>query len=201
MAGSITAEDREFVERWEHISPQRWGIIRLDSRGDEKAEIIYGRQQFTITTEERIISQDRCRDPKLDPFLNGSFRPVIVPDSVTIETNPNALSDEEIASILDSSDLAFSEWLKEIDAVSTVRRMLDVAEETGEISVRRYRQLEHRLDEVRGEVKIESSDPALRKFLTDRPSLEEETGRTTVSGASNPRRRIGGMSSDYRDNR
>lgn len=193
MSGAITDEDRKFVETWEHISPQQWGIIRFDARGDERPEVIRGKTQFKITSEERIVSQDRIRDIANDPFLNGSFRPVVVPDSVTIESNPNALSDEEIGQILTSSEVAWEQWLETIDSVATVRRMIDLADNS-EVSVKRYRELERKLVSVRGRVQISTSDPALKSFLSDRPSLEENT---TATGASNPRRR-GGMSTDYR---
>lgn len=196
MAGSITDEDRAFVEEWEHISPQGWGIIRLDPRGDEKHEIINGRRRFKITTEERVITQDRIKDEKNDPFLNGSFRPVVVPDSVTIESNPNALSDEEILKILGTeSEIAWNEWMSTIDSVATIRRMLEMAEDT-DLSIKRFRSLEARLEEVRGEVRIDTNDPALKNFLSDRPNLGA-TGNLTSSGAGNPRRQ-GGRSSDYR---
>lgn len=196
MAGSITAEDREFVEEWEHISPQSWGIIRLDPRGDERPDVIVGRRKFKITTEERIITQDAIKDEKNDPFLNGAFRPVVVPDSVSIESNPNALSDEEILKILNTeSDIAWSEHLSLIDSVATLRRMLDMSEDT-DITIKRYRQLEQRLENARGEVRIETNDPALKSFLSNRPNLGA-TGNIASSGAGNPRRQ-GGRSSDYR---
>jgi hypothetical protein len=143
---------------------------------------------------------DRIKDPKNDPFLNGSFRPVVVPDSITIETNPNALSDEEITRILNSeSAIAWQENLKTIDAVATLRRMLELAEELEDVSLKRYRQLEERLVEVRGKVRITSDDPALQNFLSGRPNLGADGAAvpTAASGASNPRR-VGGMSSDYR---
>lgn len=196
MAGSITQADREFVETWEHISPQQWGIIRLDPRGDERPEVILGRRTFKITTEERIITQDRIRETANDPFLNGSFRPITVPDSVTIESNPNALSDEEISKILVSSDLAWSEYLKTIDSVATYRRMMEIAEESDTLTIKRFRQLEQRLSEVRGTVRIETSDPALQSFLSNRPNAGGGGGGPT-SGAANPRRQ-GGRSTDYR---
>lgn len=195
MAGSITQEDREFVEVWEHISPQEWVIIRLDARGDEKSEVISGRRTFRVTTEERMILQDKIKTKKLDPFLNGSFRPRTVPDSITIKTNPNALSDDEIRRILGASDIAWKENLKQISSLATVRRMLEVAEKFEGMTVKRLRQLEKKLLKVRGEAKIESSDPELRAFLSDRPSHT----RQTRSGTANPRRSIGGgMSTDYR---
>lgn len=196
MAGSITQDDREFVETWEHISPQQWGIIRLDFRGDERPEIVSGRRNFKITSEERILTQDRIKKIEDDPFLNGSFRPVVVPDSVTIETNPNALSDEEISKIFAASDVAWVEWLKTIDSVATVKRMLELAEST-DLSIKRYRALETRLTEIRGSLRIETTDPALQRFLSNRPGAGADSN-TVASGASNPRRSMGGRSSDYR---
>lgn len=196
MSGSITKEDREFVESWEHISPQSWGILRLDPRGDERPEVIEGRRTFKITTEERILTQDKIRDIANDPFLNGSFRPVVVPDSVTIESNPNALSDEDIMKILSASDLAWAEWMKTIDSVATLRRMVDLAEDA-DLGMKRFRVLEARLLEVRGEVRIDTNDPALKNFLSNRPNLAG--GNYPADGTANPRRQ-GGRSSDYRPN-
>jgi len=195
MSGSITQEDRDFVETWEHISPQQWGIIRFDARGDERPEVISGRQTFKITSEERIVTQDRIRQSVNDPFLNGSFRPVVVPDSVTVESNPNALSDEEIVRILTASDVAWEQWMDTIDSVATVRRMIDLADDNDDVSTKRYRELERKLEAVRGRVQISTNDPALKSFLSDRPSLQENNA--TASGGANPRRR-GGLSSDYR---
>lgn len=198
MAGTITQEDKSFVETWEHISPQGWGIIRLDPRGEERPEIIQGRRTFMITTEERIISEDRIKDEANDPFLNGSFRPVVVPDSVNIESNPNALSDEEIDKILNSeSALAWTENLSVIDSVATLRRMIERAEENEGLTYKRFRELEDRLEVVRGEVKLDVKDPALKNFLSDRPN-PDAGGNTVANGAANPRRRMGGRSSDYR---
>lgn len=193
--GSITTEDREFVEVWEHISPQQWGIIHLDARGEERHEIIQGRRSFRLTTEERMITQDKIKRVEDDPFLNGSFRPVTVPDSVTIETNPNALSDEEITRILTTeSQIAWEENLLAIDSAATLRRMMQMAEQA-DISYKRYKALEDRLATIKGQVRITTDDPQLARFLENKPGGPEP--KTTASGAANPRR-LGGMSSDYR---
>lgn len=198
MAGTITTEDKTFVETWEHISPQGWGIIRLDPRGEERPEIITGRRNFMITTEERIITEDRIKNEADDPFLNGSFRPVVVPDSVSIESNPNALSDDEIDRILNAeSELAWSENLSVIDSVATLRRMIERAEDNEDLTYKRFRQLEERLEIVRGEVRIDTKDPALKNFLSDRPNPDAGVP-TAQNGAQNPRRSMGGRSSDYR---
>lgn len=195
--GTITDEDKDFVETWENIAEGTNGIIHLDTRGDEKHEMIQGNRTFFITTEERMITQDRIAVPELDPFMNGSFRPVTVPDSVTVESNPNALSDDEIKKILEMSDIAFTEHLKDIDSVATVRRMMEVAKDVDDISYKRFQQLESRLTDVRPLSRISTNDPHLKAFLEP----EERSASTSVanSGATRePRRGRGGQSADYR---
>ena len=87
--------------------PARTPIVRIDARGDEQQEVITGRRTFMLTTEERIITESKILDPANDPFKNGDFRPVVVPDSVTIESNPNAVSDEEIVQMFTVGDAAW----------------------------------------------------------------------------------------------
>jgi hypothetical protein len=192
MRGSITEEDRTFIETWENIASYQNAIIRLDTRGDERHEVINGRRRFMLTTEERIITQDRVVDEKNDPFLNGSFRPVIVPDSINIETNPNAMSDDDILRIFSASELAFDEWLKTIDSPQTLRRMADLAPDS-DITMKRYKAIEARYREVKPPTRLEVKDEQLKDFLSDKPKL----GNSPASGTDNPRRQ-GGRSSDYR---
>lgn len=186
--GAITDADQNFTETWENIVPHGNGIIRLDIRGEETTEIIVGRRTFMLTTEERLITQSRILDPVNDPFRNGAFRPVVVPDSVTFETNPNALSDDEIRSIFVSSDLAWNEWITTLDSPETLRRMLDLAGDS-DISVRRFKQIGARLAEVKPQTRI------VQKDQSDYESIGQPGGPTT---ASSDRRTQGGRSADYR---
>lgn len=202
--GTITRADQEFVETWENIAVYANGIIRLDARGDERPEIISNRRTFMITTEERMITQDRIVDPRNDPFLNGAFRPVVVPDTINIETNPNALSDEEIAGIFKASDIAFEEWLKTIDSPQTLRRMMDLAPDS-DISLRRFQTIEARLAQVKPPTRIGTNDAHLASFLSDKPNDTADTGKTTgkttgrpASAVKHERRGQGGRSSAYR---
>lgn len=126
MPGSITHEDRIFVETWESLTERRTAIVKMTARGEETRQLIT-KGTFMCTSEERIITQDRIANPKDDPFLNGRFRPVVVPPSITVETNPNALSDDEIVKVLKSSDLAFQEWLTNLDSLETLSRMRNLA--------------------------------------------------------------------------
>ena len=68
-------------------------------------------------------------------------------------------------------------------------RVLELAEDS-EISIKRYRALEDRLFEVRGQVKLDVKDPALRDFLSNRPNPSGDKSNTTTTGtAANPARR------------
>src|SRR3954467_13719654 len=129
MTSSITEADQRFVETWENIAEYQNAIVRLDRKGDDAPEVINGRRTFMITTAERLITQEKILDKHNDPFVNGAFRPVNVPSNMTFETNPNALADEEIIRVLNSSDLAWEEWLKVIDSPATLRRMIQTADQ------------------------------------------------------------------------
>lgn len=201
MQSSITAQDRDFMETWENIAPYQSAIVRLDPRGMEKAEVIQGRRNFMLTTEDRIITQSKVLDPANDPFKNGAFRPVVVPDDITVQTNPNALSDEDILKILRSeSAVAWSEWLLTLDSIATLRRMMDLAEGEENLSLKRFRDIERRIVEVRGtdRPQLEVKDEQLKRFLSDRPGGQGGAGGDLVNGSGNPRRGQGGRSSDYR---
>lgn len=155
--GVITHVEREFVETWRHVSAAQHGIIRLNARGEEVHELIAGDREFMCTTEDRIVTQMRIRHEKNDPFLNGAFRPVVVPDSVTPKSNPNAISDDEMRSILVSSSVAWDEWMKSIDSPDTIQRMIDLAPET-DTTVKRLTLLQDRLAELRPQTRITQKD-------------------------------------------
>lgn len=168
--GTISKEDQEFVETWENVTPPTYTVVRLNLRGDEEQVLIAGQRQFMITTEERMLTQAKIRLATDDPFKNGAFRPVVVPDTVTVETNPNALSDQEITNVLKSSDFAWSEYMKTIDSRSTLRRMADVADklaDAGEdVKLSRYREINARLDAI----------PKTRIVQKDRDQYEQMRG-------------------------
>lgn len=150
LKGSMTTEQETFVEEWQSVTPITNWIYRQDARGDLVPESVAGPRKFKLTTMDRILTQDRILHPKDDPFTNGCFRPITVPDEVNIETNPNALSDEDIQRIFKASDVAWDEYMKVIDSPATLRRMLELAEGEDGLTVKRLRDMESRLSEVGG---------------------------------------------------
>jgi hypothetical protein len=141
LQGSITEAEKRFVEEWESVSEAQNYVIREDRRGDEVSVHVSGHTRFKITTYERVLTQDKIRDPQDDPFKNGQFRPIMVPESISVATNPNALSDDDIKRIFVASEVAWTEYMAVVDSPATLRRMIQLAEDT-DLSLKRYRELE-----------------------------------------------------------
>lgn len=168
--GAITAQDKVFIEEWENISTPIHSIIKFDVQGAEQHHIIEGPRHFQLSTAERKVTQNRILQKKDDPFLNGAFRPVIVPDSVNIESNPNALSEAEIKSILVSSPVAWEEWMKVIDSPDTIARMMAIADQDENITYRRVKQLSELLAAVRPQTQIRNKDRAAFDAMSGTPA-------------------------------
>ena len=179
--GAISEEAKTWIEEWENVSAITNFIIRLDARGEERPEQISGSKVFKLTTEERILTQDKIVDKKHDPFLNGCFRPVTVPDTVDVETNPNALSDADIDRILRSSQVAWEEYLKVVDSPATLRRMLGrfeaLLDDGEDLSARRLRQLEDRLEVVSPRTRVTQKDRQRYESIGGEP---QPTGRPSM---------------------
>lgn len=163
MAGLITDEDRSFVETWESVSESLHFVINFGPLGEHTHQPVAGQRKFTLTTAERLVTQSKIVDDNNDPFLNGSFRPLVVPSTVTVETNPNALSDEDIVRIFSASKAAWEAYLEVLDAPATLRRMLALAEgAAGEgLPVSRFRELEAKLAVLTPRVQLKQRDADL----------------------------------------
>lgn len=143
LQGSITEKEKLFLETWENVGQGTHYIIRENRRGDEAPEGVTGRRKFKLTTYERILTEDKILDPRMNPFRNGSFRPVIVPEDISLETNPNALSDEDIERLFVASKNAWDAYMEILDSPATIQRMIDLADQGDrDLPLSRYRQLE-----------------------------------------------------------
>lgn len=188
--GAITDEDAAFVEEWESVCPATQFVLHEDPRGNEESLEVNNGDRFYITTKDRKINEHRMRNATMNPFTNGSFRPLVVPPDVTVTTNPNAVSDEHILGMFAGSDLAWEEWMRIIDSPATIKRMMDLADTSpdAKISHQRYRQLEDRLGELHPRANVRSTDDELNNFLYD-----ERKGQGGVANLSmKPKNRPGG---------
>lgn len=142
LHGSITAEEKTFIETWENVAQGTNYIITENRRGDETQSPITGHgRKFRLSTYERMLTEEKALDVRNNPFKNGSFRPVIVPQGIDVQSNPNAMSDDDIRRLFASSDVAWEEYMLVIDSPATLARMISMAEES-DLSLKRYRRLE-----------------------------------------------------------
>lgn len=178
--GALNDDQSRFTEEWESVSPATQWVSKVNMRGDEEPFEVKQGDRFYITTRDRLLTAHKIRDKKNDPFRNGSFRPIVVPADVTVETNPNAMSDTDILSVFKSSEMAWNEWMRVIDSPATIKRMVELADEhpLAEVTHRRYKDLVDRFREVHPKNSVRSSDEELNKFLyNDRAGGVEAIGK------------------------
>lgn len=183
LHGSITDEDKTFVETWENVAEGTNYIIQENRRGDEVQVGITGSRTFRLTTFDRMLTEDKALEDVNNPFKNGSFRPVIVPQHISIETNPNAMSEEDIQRLFKASEIAWQEYMKVITAPATLKRMIELAEDA-DLNLKRFRQLEgmyERFTMVNKRL-TSSKDPAIQAAIDQIPG-----GAPTVSGVGGSR--------------
>jgi hypothetical protein len=189
--------DLKFVETWESVVPGDIWIQKVNRRGEIEPFRCTPRKRFTLTTEDRFTTQETIARPENDPFQNGQFRPVVVPEGINIETSPNALSDEDITALFEASDLAWSEYLTVIDSPDTLRRMAELADDA-DIKLSRFRQLEARLLEVAPLPNAAQKDAELFEKIGG-PSTPASAGKTPRK-SSPPRKAPTSPSSTARGN-
>lgn len=148
--GSISDVDRDFIETWESVSEGTYYVIRFDARNEPEMIPVPGGREFKLSTEERIVTEDKILERKSNPFRNGAFRPMIVPDDYEPDRNPNAISNEQIEKMFGASELAFTEFLEGLDSAGTLRRAIALGEDHDSLSTKRLNRIKERFREVNG---------------------------------------------------
>lgn len=187
LTGSVSEKEKHFIETWENVAPGVNYIIRENRRGDEVHYEVKGRVQFKLSSYDRMLTEDQIHDLRHNPFKNGCFRPVIVPENVSVDSNPNAMSEEDIKRVFTCSDEAWDAYMDVIDSPATLQRMLDMADEgTSEIAHRRYQQL--------FSMHSRFSNVGKRITSSNDPKIQEQMDKMDGSGnepVSQPARRPG----------
>jgi hypothetical protein len=179
----VTEKEKSFIETWENVAVGVNYIIRENRRGDNEYFEVKGNRQFKLSSYDRMLTEDSIVDHKHNPFRNGAFRPIIVPEDVSIESNPNAMSNDDIKSLFRSSETAWDEWMDLIDSPATLKRMIDMANNGEEdLSVRRLRQLESMYEQYtntnNGKRALGYKDPELSKLNQSSGSENEPQAAT-----------------------
>lgn len=119
------------VETWSNTGPSLVHLIKIGEYGRRETQLVYGERTFTLTPQERRINQSQCFDPKNDPFVNGTFKPVALlddePDTAVLRDNPNVLDDDDILALFKLTGDTFNERLIAITNMTAVDRLIEVA--------------------------------------------------------------------------
>lgn len=180
LSGSVSDKEKGFIETWENVGQSTNYVVRENRRGDEEYVLVSGPKKFKLSTYDRMLTEDKISQLRLNPFRNGCFRPIIVPDDINIESNPNALSDDDIVRVFNSSETAWDEYMKIIDSPGTLQRMIDIAESgEGDLVLRRFQQLQdlHSKFSNLGKRVVSSADPEIQKEMDNMGGSTVEPGR------------------------
>lgn len=122
-----TVAERENEEIWELMIDGRVSVEKTNHMGHPSTVSAKGKgQRIRLSTRDRLLAQERIRDPKNDPFTNGMMVRI---DSAAQEEpqSDQALTDEDLVSVFllaDEND--FKEVVTSMTEVN-VRRLKDLA--------------------------------------------------------------------------
>lgn len=145
------------LEAWQYTARGKLYLRRYTGKhGDVVYERIDGGQTFHLTPAERHLNSDKVRDPKRDPFRNGTCIPVRlteetpVKDREAIESNPATLTDEQIIALFSTkkgNSEALIELLAAVDNPVVLRRISDLAE-SADLPPSKTGPIKSRLEEI-----------------------------------------------------
>lgn len=114
--------ERNEVEIWELTIPGRVSVFTIDKRGNEVPLSAKGRgSRLRLTTEDRLLNEERCRRPELDPFSNGML--VRVGDSeAALAEGTQRITDDELKVYFEVTGEDFENIVRDLTEVN-IRRL------------------------------------------------------------------------------
>lgn len=142
------------IEVWEATTGGRvWVETTLDpAKGTTKMRSVVGKgNRLRISTEDRLVAQERTRDKKNDPFTNGLLLRVDDDQQKDDTTkSPSAASDEDLKKIFKMRQIArFTSAVDDLSEVS-LRRLVTLSKEDESISVAQKERMTEMLNDKFG---------------------------------------------------
>lgn len=139
-------------EIWESAIKGDVFLKTYDNSGSVKDTRIAPGKKFEISTRERLLNQEIAASETLDMFQNGTLRPVVIESAVDyeeIKSNPNLISEGDMADIFALRGKAFDVRIAEISNTYALQRMLELVEEEAvNASMAQVRKVEARVHEL-----------------------------------------------------
>lgn len=150
-AAPKTTKQVEDLETWENVTASRFIIKKFGAKGDLIDEMIGAKRKFHVTTQERQINMEIAANDELDPFSNGCMAPVrlldTTDDAEQIASNPNLLSESEMATLLKGNVKNLQERVAAINNPALLERLQEMAV-TGDVTIGKANAIKSRLKEV-----------------------------------------------------
>lgn len=91
--------ERPNEEIWELTIPGRVNVEAFNPRGGSRTVSAKGKgQRLRLSTEDRLLNQERIRDPENDPFTNGML--IRIDSQATpADKSPEAFTEDELLSL------------------------------------------------------------------------------------------------------
>lgn len=140
-------------EIWKNVSRGPVGVRKNDPRnpGSTKVDLVRPGAQFGISTDERLFTEDMVRLDANNPFRNGRFLLVSGGEDdealQALKASPNSMSREDIEKLFEGNLKTMQGKLAKMDSVTTLQRVLDVANEDG-ASTSRVKAIRDRLAQL-----------------------------------------------------
>ena len=125
------------LEAWHYTARGKLYLqMYTGKHGDVQYRRIDGGRTFHLSPAERHLNSDPIRDPKKDPFKNGTCIPLRLTDETPaedreqIESNPASLTDEQIIALFSTKkgqEDRLPEMLASIDNPTVLERIADLA--------------------------------------------------------------------------
>lgn len=183
MSDTTTVE----LERWRSTTASSVGIVRWNKRLEtEEFQRIERGVEFAISYDERKLNQGKVIRAEHDPFTNGSFAPVHLPDGTPDKTDlekaVDTMTDEELDALINAPQRVFDRDLAKLSSPMALHRLYTMAraQEAGP----------KRLTAIRDALKVADPNPLVGDDAGGHPDDNEapmDRRPTNVEGASRVR--------------
>lgn len=141
----------EELETWKNSSRGTVVLKKFGERGTLVDEVVPGGRKIQLTPRERRYNQEIAANEELDVFHNGMLTPVRLieteEDVAEIASNPNVITDSEMAELFKTNQKTFTAKVKAIQSLVVLERLAEIAK-AQDARQSQIQVIEERIDEV-----------------------------------------------------
>lgn len=159
----MTDSDQEI---WKNVSRGKRGILRAQAGSKPKRELVNPGREVVLTRADREAYHRVAADDSLDVFKNGALVPVEILDETVMREfadNPNLITEDDMVKLFKMPQVKFEEKLGQINNIYALERMMEIAENSENIAVRKYKRVSEKMTGLTEAEKDKAATSAQRK--------------------------------------